>query len=640
MLDSFRGKDMSKTVNSKQLTKSKEKLLICLSIFFDFCFACFCSFLASYASFPSTALSVHDFWALFIFGASYSLLMVLVFAIFKVYWMLISNFGVSEALRLALIILLTSLASYLVMIFIPRDVLPRYNVAAWFMSTITLVALCGGMRVTKRLFDYTRRRTMKVNMSTKRTMVVGAGSAGKIVIDDSRVNMDSKSNVVVVLDDDETKIGRTFSGIPVYGPISRIAEYVQKFDIDEVVIAIQSLSKDKLESIIAKLQDSNVEVRRLPILSELSSVNSKTILSVDINEILGRPVVKLDNSEISNMLHGECVLVTGAGGSIGSELVRQIYKTHPKTLVLFDIYENGVYAIQQEIKREIKRENCTDVNLVTLIGATYNEVRVEQIIREYKPDYIYHAAAYKHVPLMEESPAEAVRSNVIGTYNVARLADKYGVKKMLLISTDKAVRPTNAMGATKRFAEMIMQYFASISKRTKYCCVRFGNVLGSNGSVIPLFEKQIEEGGPVTVTDPNIIRFFMTIPEAVGLILQSSLYADGGEIFILDMGKPVKIITLAEKMIRQAGYIPYKDMPIVITGLRPGEKLYEETLYDPKSQIKTANNKIYIEKRGEIYPAKEEVEKMSKAFGLEETPNDVKDLLQSVVRTYKPQLDD
>jgi FlaA1/EpsC-like NDP-sugar epimerase len=554
--------------------------------------------------------------------------------------MLISNFGVSEALSLALIIVLTSLVSYLVMIFIPRDILPRYNVAAWFMSTITLVALCGGMRGTKRLFDYAKRRTMKVNMSTKRTMVVGAGSAGKIVIDDSRVNMDSKSNVVVVLDDDETKIGRTFSGIPVYGPISRIAEYVQKFDIDEVVIAIQSLSKDKLESIIAKLQDSNVEVRRLPILSELSSVNSKTILSVDINEILGRPVVKLDNSEISNMLHGECVLVTGAGGSIGSELVRQIYKTHPKTLVLFDIYENGVYAIQQEIKREIKRENCTDVNLVTLIGATYNEVRVEQIIREYKPDYIYHAAAYKHVPLMEESPAEAVRSNVVGTYNVARLADKYGVKKMLLISTDKAVRPTNAMGATKRFAEMIMQYFASISKNTKYCCVRFGNVLGSNGSVIPLFEKQIEEGGPVTVTDPNIIRFFMTIPEAVGLILQSSLYADGGEIFILDMGKPVKIITLAEKMIRQAGYIPYKDMPIVITGLRPGEKLYEETLYDPKSQIKTANNKIYIEKRGEIYPAKEEVEKMSKAFGLEETPNDVKDLLQSVVKTYKPQLDD
>jgi FlaA1/EpsC-like NDP-sugar epimerase len=309
-------------------------------------------------------------------------------------------------------------------------------------------------------------------------------------------------------------------------------------------------------------------------------------------------------------------------------------------LVLFDIYENGVYAIQQEIRREIARENCQDVNLVTLIGSTYNEVRIEQVIRQYRPDYIYHAAAYKHVPLMEESPVEAVRTNVIGTYNVARLADKYGVKKMLLVSTDKAVRPTNAMGATKRFAEMIIQYFAKQSKVTKYCAVRFGNVLGSNGSVIPLFEKQISEGGPVTVTDPNIIRYFMTIPEAVGLILQSSIYAEKGEIFILDMGKPVRIITVAEKMIRQAGFIPYKEMPIIITGLRPGEKLYEETLLNPAKQEKTANNKIYIEERGAVEPIEEDIKNVSAAFGIDVTPNDVKGLIQQVVKTYKPEMDD
>jgi FlaA1/EpsC-like NDP-sugar epimerase len=394
-----------------------------------------------------------------------------------------------------------------------------------------------------------------------------------------------------------------------------------------------------LAEILSYFRDTSVRVKRLPVLSELGSVNEKTIFSVDISELLGRPAVVLDNSELGSMLSGKTVLITGAGGTIGSELVRQIYRVHPSRLVLFDIYENGLFAIQQEIVRDMRRDGRTDLELIALIGSTYNAIRVEQVIREYRPDYVYHAAAYKHVPLMEGSPEEAIRTNDIGTYNVAYYCDKYAVKKMLLVSTDKAVRPTNAMGASKRFAEMIIQYFSKKSANTIYCAVRFGNVIGSNGSAIPLFQKEIQEGGPVTVTDPDIIRYFMTIPEAVGLILQSSIYAEKGEIFILDMGKPVKILTVAEKMIRQAGYEPYKDIPIIFVGLRPGEKLYEETLLDPATQKKTANSKIYVEERGETIDVTKDLPVIEKAFELDTTPNQAKEILRTLVTTYQPQED-
>jgi FlaA1/EpsC-like NDP-sugar epimerase len=575
-----------------------------------------------------------------IYAAVTSVFVVIVFSLFKVYKWLTSNLGLSESIKLGIIGACSIVLSFLVMFAFKYSVIRTFRISSYLTGTITFVFLIELTRIMRRLVGMWINGKKKKKLPHKNTLVVGAGAAAKIVIDDSRTNIKSKSQIIVLVDDDVNKIGRTFSGVPIEGPISNIANIVKTHKIDEVIIAIQSLNKTKLQEIIGYLRYSDVQIRRLPILSELGSVNERTILNVDINEILGRDVVVLDNSEISTMLKGQCVLVTGAGGSIGSELVRQIYKAKPATLVLFDIYENGVYDIQQEIRRQIQRDGCKDVNLVTLIGSTYNEVRVEQIISQYKPDYIYHAAAYKHVPLMEESPVEAVRTNVIGTYNVARLADKYHVKKMLLVSTDKAVRPTNAMGATKRFAEMIIQSFAAESKNTKYCAVRFGNVLGSNGSVIPLFTKQIEEGGPVTVTDPNIIRYFMTIPEAVGLILQSSIYADKGEIFILDMGQPVKIIKLAEKMVRQAGYVPYKEMPIIITGLRPGEKLYEETLLDPKTQVKTANAKIFIEESTTAMPIKEDIDFISKAFEVCEKPNDVKQLIKEVVKTYKPELDD
>ena len=394
------------------------------------------------------------------------------------------------------------------------------------------------------------------------------------------------------------------------------------------------IDEKRLHEIIQLLNSCAVRVRRMPLIGEMEGPNDKRIIDVDLEDLLLRDPVILDNSDVDKMLKDKTVLVTGAGGSIGSELVRQIFKTHPKTLILFDIYENSTYEIQMELTKKIREENINDINLVVLIGSTYNETRVEQIIKKYRPDYIYHAAAYKHVPLMEDSPAEAIRTNVIGTYNVAKMADKYGVKKMVLVSTDKAVRPTNVMGATKRFAETIIQYYSSISK-TKYAAVRFGNVLGSNGSVVPLFKKQIEAGGPITITDKEIIRYFMTIPEAVSLILQCGIFADGGEIFILDMGKPVKILDLAEKLIRQAGLVPYVDIEIIETGLRPGEKLYEELLINQEHQIKTDNKKIYIEPSFSINNNIEnDVYEACKAFGIDVNLNDVKKILEKLISTY------
>jgi FlaA1/EpsC-like NDP-sugar epimerase len=620
----------------KRLNKGLLNLLLTLmcDILFVFLVAALCSF----GSFNVEDLTLTQIWGLVSYSASFAVLLCFSFWLFGVYRLLIDNFGMIESVKIAIIVLCDNLVAYLIMFFVPNGLLPSFKISVAILGAVVMVFLCDALRTGKRLLKFLVARSKKSKIVLKRTLVIGAGAAAKIVIDDTRNNIESRSHVLVLVDDSVDKIGRTFSGIPVVGPISEVSKFIEMYQIDEVIIAIEDLHKDRLSQILSYMRDADVQIRRLPILSELGSVNQKAVLNVDINEILGREIVKLDNSEITGMLHGKCVLVTGAGGSIGSELVRQIFKTHPSTLVLFDIYENGVYSIQQELIREIKREDCTDVNLITLIGSTYNEIRMEQIFSLYKPDYVYHAAAYKHVPLMEESPVEAIRTNVIGTYNVAKLCGKYGVKKMLLISTDKAVRPTNAMGATKRFAEMIVQYFSSISKSTKYCAVRFGNVLGSNGSVIPLFEKQIEEGGPITVTDPNIIRFFMTIPEAVGFILQSSIYAAGGEIFILDMGKPVKIDDLAKKMIRQAGFIPNKDINIVYSGLRPGEKLYEETLIDPTTQIKTANDKIFIEKPGLIQPIEQDIAFISQSFEIEKTPNDVKGLLHAVVDTYYPEM--
>ncbi len=572
--------------------------------------------------------------SIFIYGGVLALLHIVFFFVFKVYNILSANFSITDALKVGVISVAISIVGLVSIVAVPEKFLffQWQELLSWAIATAMMAILMIAERFAPRLLNMFNERVKSPN--TVRTLVIGAGSAAKIVVDDSRFNKSNKHNIVVLVDDDKNKIGGMFSNIPVKGPIEDVNKIIDYYKIEEVIIAITHLKEKRLHEILDLLSASNVRVRRMPILSEMQGPNDVRMIDVDLDDLLCREPVQLDNHEVTQMLNGKTVMVTGAGGSIGSELVRQIFKTHPSTLVLFDIYENSIYDIQQELSRKIRNEKIKDIKLVTLIGSTYNEVRVEQIIKKYKPDYIYHAAAYKHVPLMEDSPAEAIRTNVIGTYNVARLADKYGVKKMVLVSTDKAVRPTNVMGATKRFAETIIQYFAEKSQNTAYAAVRFGNVLGSNGSVVPLFKKQIEEGGPITITDKNIIRYFMTIPEAVSLILQCGLYATGGEIFILDMGKPVKIINLAERLIRQAGLVPYVDIEIVETGLRPGEKLFEELLLDTEHQQQTENKKIFIEpKESANEKLEEDVSTISQVFDMEET-KDVKELLSKLITTY------
>lgn len=568
-----------------------------------------------------------------IYSGGLALLTIVVFGLTRIYSMLTRDVGLFEVLKILVISILVNAVGLLVISLVPQ--LPSFKEYAliWLFVTVALGFGLPSLRTLTRVFYLIKSIRSKKNKV--RTLVIGAGPSGKIVVDESRRNNENHNQVIAFVDDDINKIGGTFLNLPVKGPISNIGTIISYYNIEEVIIAINTISKERLHEILAILDSCPVRVRRLPLISEMQGPNDTKIIDVDLNELLCRDPVILDNHEVNDMLYQKTVMVTGAGGSIGSELVRQIFKTHPKTLILFDIYENSTYDIQMELTRKIREEKIKDIELVTLIGSTYNEVRIEQILKKYRPDYIYHAAAYKHVPLMEDSPAEAIRTNVIGTYNVARLADKYSVKKMVLVSTDKAVRPTNVMGATKRFAEMIIQYYSEKSKNTKYAAVRFGNVLGSNGSVVPLFKKQIEAGGPVTITHKDIIRYFMTIPEAVSLILQCGLFAEGGEIFILDMGKPVKILNLAEKLIRQAGLTPYKDIEIKEIGLRPGEKLYEELLLDVSTQKETSNKKIFIEpieNLNDDIPS--EVTKISEVFDMESV-SDVKSLLSQLIKTYK-----
>lgn len=405
-------------------------------------------------------------------------------------------------------------------------------------------------------------------------MIIGAGDAAALVIREFRNHVQLRSEPVAIIDDNKNKHGKIINGVKVVGGREDILEAAEKYNVDEIVIAIPSASRKDISDIIEICKQTRCKLKILPGYYELidGKVSIKKIRDVDISDVLGREEIKTDLGQISSYIANKSVMVTGGGGSIGSELCRQIAAYGPKELIIFDIYENSAYDIQNELKR-----TYSNLNLKVLIGSIRDKDRLEEILKEEKPDVIFHAAAHKHVPLMEDSPKEAIKNNIFGTLNLAQLSDKYGVEKFVMISTDKAVNPTNIMGATKRVCEMIIQSLNANSS-TEYVAVRFGNVLGSNGSVIPLFKKQIEEGGPVTVTHEDIIRYFMTIPEAVQLVIQAGAMANGGEIFILDMGEPVKIMDLAKDLIRLSGFEPDVDIPIKVTGLRPG-KSYMKSYY-------------------------------------------------------------
>ena len=428
------------------------------------------------------------------------------------------------------------------------------------------------------------------------TMVVGAGAAGYMLVREMKNSKHLNRKIPCIIDDDPQKVGTYLQGIPIVGKKEDIPEMAKKYSIEEIIIAIPTLKDQDQKELLEICQKTACKIKILPGIYQMvnQEVDVSMLRDVSIEDLLGREPVELYMEKIGSYLKGKVILVTGGGGSIGSEICRQVALHGPKLLLILDIYENNVYDIQLELKKK-----HPDLNLVVLIASVRDKHRIDDIFETYHPDIVYHAAAHKHVPLMEDSPDEAIKNNVKGTYNVASAANKYHVQKMVLISTDKAVRPTNVMGASKRICEMVMEVFSEISS-TEYTAVRFGNVLGSNGSVIPIFRQQIKAGGPVTVTHPDIIRYFMTIPEAVNLVLQCSAYANGGEIFILDMGEPVKIVDLAKKMIRLSGHVPGEDIKIEFTGLRPGEKLYEELLIDEKNLIETDNERIFVAQMGSM----------------------------------------
>ena len=482
----------------------------------------------------------------------------------------------------------------------------------------------------------------------QRTMIIGAGKACQMILKEIKNSVNDPKNPahkyepVCIVDDDPDKQGTSIMGIPVKGTTDEIGKWCKKEAVDLIILAIPSLDEKDRKRILDIASETSCKIKIIPYLTQmLADENGNTqIMSkaqdIRIEDLLGREPIRFDSTDVKNFISGKVCMVTGGGGSIGSELVRQICKYSPKQVIIVDIYENNAYEIQQELYMEYGKDN---INLVTLIASVRDYDKMNLIFKTYRPNVVFHAAAHKHVPLMETVPEEAVKNNIFGTFNCATLAEYYDVEKFVMISTDKAVNPTNVMGATKRCCEMIIQYMAQNYTKTEFVTTRFGNVLGSNGSVIPLFRRQIETGKPVTVTHPDIIRYFMTIPEAVSLVLQAASMAHGGEIFVLDMGEPVKIVTLAENLIRMYGKVPYQDVEIKFTGLRPGEKLYEELLMNEEGLTETDNKKIFIGTQIKISPDKflGELQDLKDAANSNDSDLTVK-LLSDIVPTFHHKL--
>ena len=498
--------------------------------------------------------------------------------------------GVREMMQVLLACLVTALAQSVgILLFDAR--MPRSYYVLWF------VLMAGSAMIGRVSFQVLQKITDRINRFLEksippRVMIIGAGKAGTLILKEMKASEKVHGYPVCMIDDDKDKQGRVIDGVSIMGSRRDIARLVREKGIDEIYVAIPTAPPEDIRDILKICQGTGCQVKILPGVYQLMNgeVTISRLRKVEIEDLLGSEPVNVNLDEIMGYVKGKVVLVTGGGGSIGSELCRQLAVHKVKQLIIFDIYENNAYEIQQELKRKYPH-----LDMVVLIGSVRNTNRLDYLFRTYRPDIVYHAAAHKHVPLMEDSPNEAIKNNVLGTYKTARAAIKYKVQRFILISTDKAVNPTNIMGASKRLCEMVVQ-MSNQKSSTEFVAVRFGNVLGSNGSVIPLFKQQIESGGPVTVTHKDIIRYFMTIPEAVSLVIQAGAYAKGGEIFVLNMGNPVRILDMAENLIRLSGYEPYKDIDICFTGLRPGEKLYVELLMDEEGLQKTVNDRIFIGK--------------------------------------------
>lgn len=561
------------------------------------------------------------------------LLTLIIFIINRLYFILWEYAGVLEMVRLIFSAFLSALTAFFVAVFLPHSskgyFLPRSFYVLYFFIFLMLTA---GMRFSYRAFrlSFTMKRSLQGG-KIRRVMIIGAGETGHMVIRDILSSASVKKEILCIIDDDKNKKGSYISGIRVIGGREVILEAARRYLIDEIIIAIPSAKRKVIGELVSLCMQTKCRLMITPSITEIveGKVSATLLRDVDVNDLLGREAVNVSLSTIMNYVEGKRVLVTGGGGSIGSELARQLAENKPESLLILDIYENNAYEIEQELRRKYP-----SLKLTVLIASVRNEKRLEKIFDSYRPQLVYHAAAHKHVPLMEASPAEAVKNNVMGTYHTVKMADRFGVERFVMISTDKAVNPTNVMGATKRICEMMIQAFDKKSD-TGFVAVRFGNVLGSNGSVIPLFKKQIAEGGPVTVTDENIIRYFMTIPEAVSLVLQAGAYAKGGEIFVLDMGEPVKIMELAKNLILLSGFVPNEDIEIKITGLRPGEKLFEELLMAEEGMRETDNRLIHIGKPLEVDEGF--FEKLKALIGLAEAEADderIRKGLAELVPTY------